>query len=320
MIRKLLQGIIVPTITPLTLDGALDIAGLERLVDHLLRGEVNGLFIAGTTGEGPALSYEIRRDMLSRVSKQVSGRIPVVVAAMDSSPAETMRMIAHAADTGVAAVAIAPPFYMPVSQSDLVRYGRAVAQASPLPVYLYNVPNANLPRFTLDTLSQLSELDNVLGFKDSGGSLEFLLTAIRLFEKRPETSVLVGPENLLVDSIRAGGDGGVSGGGNLFPRLYTELYKASVQGDWKTADALHCLILRVHQDFYRVGESESSLIRGMKVTASLMGICGATLVPPYARATPEETAAVAVGLARFQDDLAQELRLLGDSPRSPRSV
>ncbi len=308
---KLLQGIIVPMITPLTLDGALDVEGLERLVEHILRGEVNALFLAGTTGEGPALSHEIRKKMIARVCKQVKQRVPVVMAAMDSSPAETMNMIMHASDVGAAAVAIAPPFYMSVSQSDLVRYGRAIADASPLPVYLYNVPNANLPRFTLDTLEQLCELENVLGFKDSGGSRDFLIAAIQLFEKRPETSVLVGPEPLLVEALRAGGDGGVSGGANLFPQLYTELYKASTLDDWETVEALHQLVLRVERDFYRVGESESSLIRGIKAAASHMGICSATMAPPYVSATPEEITEVALRLERFQEVLLETFSRTG---------
>jgi dihydrodipicolinate synthase/N-acetylneuraminate lyase len=300
MSQKLLKGIIVPTITPLTQQGTLDKAGVGRLVDHLLDGDINGLFLAGTTGEGPALSYQIRRELVANVCKQINGRIPVVIAALDSSPAETLNMISHAADAGAVAAAVAPPFYMPLSQTDIIRYVETISQRSPLPLYLYNVPNANLPRFSLEALDKLSQLDNVRGFKDSTGCREFLLDAIRIFSRRPDSSVLVGPEELLIEALRAGADGGVSGGANLFPELYRRTYDAAVVGDWRKAEQLHRLILRVDKDFYRVGEAESALIRGVKVAAGLLGLCNDTIGSPYSPATPEQIRDVAQKLDRFQ--------------------
>lgn len=307
MSQKLLQGIIVPTITPLTQQGTLDRAGLERLVDHLLGGGINGLFLAGTTGEGPALSYQIRRELVSNVCKQVNDRIPVVIAALDSSPAETLNIISYAADAGAVAAAIAPPFYLPLSQTDIIRYVETISQRSPLPLYLYNVPNANLPRFSLGALDKLSQLDNVRGFKDSTGSREFLFDAIRIFSKRPDSSVLVGPEGLLLEALRAGADGGVSGGANLFPDLYRRTYDAAVVGDWSKAEQLHRLIRRVEEDFYCIGEVESALIRGVKVAAKLLGLCNNTIGSPYSPATPEQIRDVAEKLERFHKPLQEAL-------------
>lgn len=307
MSQKLLKGIIVPTITPLTQQGTLHKAGVERLVDHLLGGDINGLFLAGTTGEGPALSYQIRRELVSNVCKQVNGRIPVVIAALDSSPAETLTMISYAADAGAVAAAVAPPFYMPLSQTDIVRYVETISQRSPLPLYLYNVPNANLPRFSLGALDKLSQLENVRGFKDSTGCREFLLDAIRIFSGRSDSSVLVGPEGLLMEALRAGAHGGVSGGANLFPGLYRRTYDAAAVGDWRKAEQLHRWILRVENDFYRVGEAESSLIRGVKVAASLLGLCNDTIGSPYSPATPEQIRDVAQKLDRFQKAFQEDL-------------
>lgn len=307
MSQKLLKGIIVPTITPLTQQGTLDRDGLERLVDHLLTGGINGLFLAGTTGEGPALSYQIRRELVSNVCKQVNGRIPVVMAALDSSLAETLNMISQAADAGAVAAAVAPPFYMPLSQTDIILYVETISQRSPLPLYLYNVPNAKLPRFSLAALDTLSQLDNVRGFKDSTGSREFLLDAIRIFIRRSDSSVLVGPEDLLIEALRAGADGGVSGGANLFPELYRRTYDAAVMGHWRKAEQLHRWIVRVDKDFYRVGEAESALVRGVKITAGLLGLCNDTIGLPYSPATPEQIRDVAQKLDRFQKALQDAL-------------
>ncbi|HEY2040029.1 MAG TPA: dihydrodipicolinate synthase family protein, partial [Edaphobacter sp.] len=268
-----LQGIVVPTITPLNNDGSLDKPGLERLVDHLLQGGVSGIFLSGTTGEGPSLSYAIRREMIQNVCRQTAGHIPVIVAAMDSSQAETLALIEFAATRGAAAAAIAPPFYMALSEADILRYGKAVALESALPVYLYNVPSPRLPRFSLQNLRELCSIPNVIGFKDSGGDISFLRQAIEIFSSRPETSVFVGPEHLLLEAIRSGAVGGVSGGANIFPRLYMAMYRACNSHHWDLAARLQDHILQFQRDFYHVGEEESGLIRGLKAAGSALNIC-----------------------------------------------
>lgn len=297
---KLLQGIVVPTITPLTDEGDLDVEALERLVEYLIAGRVTGLFVAGTTGEGPALPQTTRREMVERVCAQVKGRIPVVVAAMDPSLREALATSRHAADVGADAMAFSPPFYLALSEGDILRFGRIVAQESALPAYLYNVPYTQLPQFSLDVLRRLADLPKVLGLKDSSGDFAQLVEAVKIFSHRPECSVLVGPESLLAAALREGADGGVCGGGNLLPSLYMELYESHVWGDRRRVDALQEKILGVERDFYRVGEAESSLVRGVKAALSVAGICGATMVEPYASADKAEVDAVRSNLAKYE--------------------
>ena len=114
-----LTGIVPPMITPLSGRDQLDVAGLERLIERILAGGVNGLFILGTTGEGPSLSYRLRRELIERVSRQVNGRVPILVGATDTAFVESVNVAKIAADAGAAAVVVAPPYYLPEGQPEL---------------------------------------------------------------------------------------------------------------------------------------------------------------------------------------------------------
>ena len=137
----LLRGIIVPMVSPLSDIDTLDVLTLERLVEHLIAGGVHGLFLLGTCGEEPSLSYRLRRDLISRTCRQVAGRVPVVVGITDSSVVESAAIGAHAADAGADAVVIAPPFYFPLDDDEVVGFVRRLVRSLPLPAVLYNMPS-----------------------------------------------------------------------------------------------------------------------------------------------------------------------------------
>src|SRR5215831_1347770 len=113
-----LTGIIPPMVTPLLGRDELDAPGLERLIEHIVAGAVNGLFILGTTGEGPSLSYRLRRELIDRVCRQVKHRVPVLVGITDTAFVESVNVARHAAETGADAVVVAPPYYMPEGQPE----------------------------------------------------------------------------------------------------------------------------------------------------------------------------------------------------------
>src|ERR1700734_57318 len=115
------RGIIPPMVTPLTGPDELDVSGLERVIERILRGGVHGLFILGTTGEGPALSYKLRRELIRRTCAQVAGRVPVLVGVTDSAWPEMLQMTARAAESGANAHVVAPPYYFMLGQPDLLR-------------------------------------------------------------------------------------------------------------------------------------------------------------------------------------------------------
>src|SRR5271169_3766297 len=135
-----LTGIIPPMVTPLRDRDGLDFAGLEKLIEHILAGGVNGLFILGTTGEGPGLSYRLRRELIERVCKQVRQRVPVLVGITDTAFVESVNVARAAADFGADAVVAAPPYYLPEAPPELQEYLDHLVAELPLPLFLYNMP------------------------------------------------------------------------------------------------------------------------------------------------------------------------------------
>ena len=126
---------------------------------------------------------------------------------------------------------------------------------------------------------------------------------MEIFADRPECSVLVGPERLLLQALQAGADGDVSGGANLVPALYAQLYQAFQQGDRERCEALQERVLLVERTFYGVGEPESGLVRGLKTALELRGNGTAVLAPPFRRPSAEEYAAVRASLQHWEDML-----------------
>ncbi|HEX9188029.1 MAG TPA: dihydrodipicolinate synthase family protein, partial [Vicinamibacteria bacterium] len=226
-----LAGIVPPLLTPLTGRDTLDEAGLERLVEHVVAGGVDGIFLLGTTGEGPSLGHRLKREVVSRACAQVRGRASVLVGVTDTAFVETVALARHAADAGADALVIAPPYYMPQGQPELREYLGHLLPELPLPLFLYNMPPLTKVPFEIETVRWAADQEGVAGMKDSSGDMAYFSRAVALARRRPDWSVLMGPEDLLGPSVLAGGKGGVPGGANLFPRLFVALYRAARDGD-----------------------------------------------------------------------------------------
>lgn len=290
--NEALRGIIPPMVTPLAGEDELDRNGLEKLIEHMVRGGVHGLFVCGTTGEGPSLSERLKRELIRVTCQHVKGRIPVLVGILDTSKTEMLAMARFAAEAGAAAIVLAPPFYAPISQLDLIRCVTTFASESPLPLYLYNLPDPRHVRYTLSTLKTCSEVPGVIGFKDSSGNFDYLKQALHLFRDRPDFSIFVGPENLLSASLAAGARGGISGGANAFPDLYVALYDAATADRIEDVQRLQTLVDRFTRQVYFVGEPEGSLIRGLKCCLSILDFCDSRVCWPSTPANDEQRAEV----------------------------
>ncbi len=290
--HTLLEGIIPPMISPLLGRDELDVAGLERVVEHLIQGAVNGLFILGTTGEGPSLSYRLRRELISRVCQQVRDRVPVLVGISDTAFVESVNLARAAAESGADAVVVAPPFYLPEGQPELLEYFDHLLPELPLPLYLYNMPALTKVTLEPETVQRLMQDPRIRGIKDSSGNLDYFRRLCALKSLRRDWTVLIGPEEMLAESVRAGGNGGVCGGANLFPRLYVDLHRAAAKGDTARADELQSLVLMVSQRLYRIGRHSSAIIKGLKAALRCLGICNDFMAEPFHRFRSNEQARV----------------------------
>ncbi|MEZ6057915.1 MAG: dihydrodipicolinate synthase family protein [Planctomycetaceae bacterium] len=281
-----LRGVIPPLITPLLGYEQLDCDGLNRLIEHVLAGGVHGLFLLGTTGEGPSLSHRLQRELVERACQQVNGRVPVLVGATDTSPEESLQLARHAADVGATAIVLAPPHYFPMHQEDLEQYTRWYATESPLPVVLYNMPSHTKTEYSVATVARLSEVPEIVSLKDSSGSLPYFQQCVEATRHRPDFTVLMGPEEKLAESVLAGGDGGVCGGANIIPELYVSLYHAAVQRDMLMMHKLQQRVLRLSSKLYSVGAPPTSYLTGIKCAASLLGLCPPHLAAPLYQMPP----------------------------------
>lgn len=293
-------------LTPLVDRDTLDVEGTDRLVEHMLSGGVHGIFVLGTTGEAPSLSYRLRKELIDRVCRQVNGRVPVLVGVTDTSFVETVSLCRFSADAGAQAVVLAAPYYFPAGQPELQEYIEDISAEIPLPVFLYNMPSHTKLFFEPETVRRAMGIKNVVGIKDSSAQMIYFhkIRAIAAAE-RPEFSLLVGPEELLAESVLSGAHGGVNGGANLLPRLYVDLYEASVAGDLPRIRTLHAEVMRISTTIYAAGQHWSSFIKGLKCALSCLGICDDAMAEPFQRFRPAQREKIMAHLAAL--DLPQRV-------------
>jgi len=310
-----LTGIIPPMVTPLRGRDELDTAGLERLVEHVLAGGVSGLFLLGTTGEGPSLSYRLRRELVERTCRQARGRVAVLVGITDTAFVESVPLARHAAEAGAQAVVLAPPYYLPEGQPELQEYLDHLVPELPLPLFLYNMPALTKVSFEIPTLRRAMDEPRIVGLKDSSGNMIYFHRALALLEHRPDWSLLIGPEELLADALFAGGHGGVNGGANLFPKLYVRLWEAARAGEISRARELHTLIMRVSESLYQIGRHPSAIIKGIKCALNCLGVCDDFMAEPFHRFRAEERQRVEKELVKIEAEIARlgvELNVKGN--------
>jgi 4-hydroxy-tetrahydrodipicolinate synthase len=288
-------------ITPLIDANTLDRPAVVSMVERLITADVSGIFILGTTGEAQTLSHRVREELVHLVCSTATGRVPVLVSVSDTAAQESIRFAHFAEAAGASAVVLTAPYYFALSQEELLRYVSCVAEATDLPLYLYNIPSHTRNAFAAETVQAAAKIPNVYGFKDSSGDMNYLAEVVAALHDRPDFSILCGPEELLAEAIRLGAHGGVSGGSNLWPQLYVDLYKAAAAGDEAAVASLQKTVLHISQAVYRRRPESSSYLRGLKCALSEMGYCRNVMTEPFEPLTGEEDAVRAalkqIGLA-----------------------
>lgn len=291
-------------VTPLRSRDELDVAGLEKLVEHILSGGVSGLFILGTTGEGPSLGYPLRRELVQRVCRQVKHRVPVLVGITDTAFVESVHLARHAADCDADAVVAAPPYYMPEGQPELQEWLDHLMPELPLPLFLYNMPPLTKVSYEMETVRHALNQPRIIGLKDSSGDLNYFKNAAALLRQRPDWSLLIGPEGKLLDALQLGGHGGVNGGANLFPRIYVRVCEAFRAGDLAQAQQLQKQVQNIGDALYHIGKHPSAIIKGIKCALACLGICDDFMAEPFHRFRAGERERVKTRLKEIQAELS----------------
>jgi dihydrodipicolinate synthase/N-acetylneuraminate lyase len=281
-IARPFRGIMVPLVTPLSDPYRLDTGSLEKLIDHVIGGGVNGVFIAGTTGEGVNVSRGLKERMVRETCRRAGNRAPVVVCVSDCSEAESIALARVAADSGAAAVAFTPPYYGELTEEEIRRHAVRLGDELPVPFFLYNFPSCTRNSYSLDTVKALLAHDKCAGIKDSSGDMVYFKELLRLVADYPESSVLLGPEEQMPEAIAAGAPGAVSGGANLAPLWFTSLYAAATAGDAAETAKWHAKTMEISRRIYGAIQEPSGYMRGLKCALGLMGLCSPECAPPLA--------------------------------------
>lgn len=253
-LKKPMTGIIPPLVTPLLDNDKLDIDGLERLIERLIKGGVHGLFILGTTGEAQSISYRLRHEMIKETCRINAGRLPVLVCISDTSIVESIHLAHVGAECGASAVVSAPPYYFAPGQPELAEFYEDLIPQLPLPIFLYNMPSHTKVNFAPATIQRIA--------------------------RNPQ---VVGPEEITAECVLLGGHGGINGGANMFPELYVDLYHAAVARDMETVSRLQPLVMQISSSIYTVGQHGSSYLKGLKCALSLLGVCDDFVAAPFHR-------------------------------------
>jgi 2-dehydro-3-deoxy-D-pentonate aldolase len=282
-----LKGIIPPLVTPLNSYQELDIPGLEKLIEHQLSGGIHALFILGTNGEAPSLSYQLRKEFIKLTCELVNKKIPVLVGISDTSIAGSLEIADYSQQVGADAVVVAPPYYFPISDKEMLDYFETLAPRLALPFLVYNMPSHTKIHLTVEIVKRAKEL-GALGIKDSSGDMLYLYSLIEEFRDSPEFSIITGTEIFLPETIMHGGHGSVAGGANMFPKLFVDLYNASLTRDLETISLLRKKVLFLYHTIYQVGKHTSRFVKGTKCVLSVMGICNDYMAPPLQKFNPAE--------------------------------
>lgn len=282
-----LHGIIPPIITPLINDNELDEPGLSWLLNHLLDGGVHGIFLLGTTGEAPSLSYKLREKFINQACKIIDKKVPVIVGITDTSTSCSVEMAHISKEAGADMVVLAPPYYFPVSQSEMCSYLDNLVPQLPLPFLLYNMPSHTKLHMTVETVEHARSL-GAKGIKDSSGDMQYFMTLIDAFKKYSDFSLIVGTEIYIPEVIMQGGHGAIAGGANMFPRLFSAFYEASLEKDFDKIDELRQIVMKIYKTIYSTGIYSSRFIAGTKSALSVLQICNDYVANPMRKLEDEK--------------------------------
>jgi 4-hydroxy-tetrahydrodipicolinate synthase len=247
----------------------------------------------------------LRRELIERVCQQVKRRVPVLVGITDTSFVESVNLARQAAGCGANAVVAAPPYYMPEGQPELQEWLDHLVPELSLPLFLYNMPPLTKVSYEVETVRRALDHPRIIGFKDSSGDLDYFKNVVAFRKQRPDWSVLIGPEEKLLASLQLGGHGGVSGGANLFPKLYVGLCQAFLSGDIARARALQEKIRRIGDLLYRIGKHPSAVIKGIKCALACLGLCNDFMAEPFHRFRAEERELVNQRVKEIEAELSK---------------
>ena len=268
------HGLGVALVTPFTENGAVDFAAVARIVDNLVEGGVEYILVLGTTGETPTLTTDERKALIRFVRERVAGRVGLMVGVGGNCTRDVVATLRTWDLSGYDAVLSVNPYYNKPNQEGLYQHFKAISEASPLPVMLYNIPGRTGVNMTPETIARLAaDCDNIIGVKEASGDLAQME---RVKAQTPSDFLLIsGDDGLTVEVIKRGGVGVISVLANAYPAATAEIVRLALNGNTEEAaqklDALDGIISALFEEGNPVG---------IKTALYAKGVCSNTMRLP----------------------------------------
>ena len=274
---KTLQGTGVALVTPFDENGDIDFASLKRLLVHTARG-VDYYVVQGTTGESATLTKEEKRKVLAFVIQNNRKKLPIVYGIGGNSTAAVLEEIQHTDFRSISAILSVSPYYNKPSQEGIVHHFNFVADASPVPVILYNVPGRTSSNLNASTTLRLARHKNIIGIKEASGNLE---QCMKIAKEKPGDFMLISGDDLLTLPIYAiGGVGVISVLANAFPVVFRKMKDYAFAGQYEKAQKELFKLVDINSPMYEEGNPV-----GIKQLLYEMGICGPNVRLPLVQAS-----------------------------------
>jgi 4-hydroxy-tetrahydrodipicolinate synthase len=262
---KKLMGTGVALVTPMNEQGDIDYKSLKKLLRHTAKG-VDYFVVMGTTGESATLSKDEKKQVLAFVHDNNPGNLPIVYGIGGNNTQSVLEEIKTTNLQGVDALLSVSPYYNKPSQEGVYQHFKAIAQASPIPVILYNVPGRTASNLTATTTLRLANLKNIIGVKEASGNLE---QCMMIAKGKPSDFLLISGDDLLTLPIYSiGGTGVISVLANALPKVFLKIKENALAGNLPKAQIEQFKLLEINGPMYEEGNPV-----GVKYLLSLMGIC-----------------------------------------------
>lgn len=264
---QFLKGTGVALVTPFDRNGKIDFQALGRIIEHTITGGVEYLVTLGTTGESVTLSQEEKNQVVRFTVQEVAARVPVVIGIGGNNTAELLAEMKALDTSGLSAILSSSPAYNKPSQEGIFRYYMALAEQSPLPIIIYNVPGRTSSNLTADTTLRLAHASPIFcGIKEASGDL---VQASKIIKHKPSHfHVISGDDPLALGLVAIGGDGVISVIANAYPRQFSDLIRSALAGNYTTAAKVNLKLIDVHQWLYVDGNPA-----GIKAALHFLGLC-----------------------------------------------
>jgi len=265
--QNIFKGLGIALITPFRADGDIDTQALIRLIEYQLQGGVDFLCIMGTTAETPTLSPEERQMLKTLLVERVAGRVPLLMGCGGNNTAAVVHELQTSDWHGIDGVLSVCPMYNKPSQEGLYQHFKAIAEASPVPVVLYNVPGRTGVNMTAETTLRLaSDFQNIVAIKEASGNITQMDDIIK--NKPAHFDVISGDDGITFPLITLGAVGVISVIGNALPREFSRMVRLALQGEYSTALTIHHKFAELFKLLFVDGNPA-----GVKAMLSAMGLC-----------------------------------------------